>query len=264
MSSLHPHHTTPLIVIVGETASGKTALALELAEQCNGEIICADSRTVYKGMDIGTAKPTKDEQAKIPHHLLDVVEPDTRFTVVDFKRLANEAIEDISNRGRLPIMVGGTGLYIDSVIFNFAFTSPEEAALRDPVNPRHLLHPNQSARSDLRSNTLVIGLAVEREKLKQRIAKRIDAMLEQGLIDEVRGLGERYGWEIAALQAPAYKAFREYLDGRLKLDEAKALFAQGDLRLAKRQRTWFKRNNSIHWVNDRSKAVDLATTLLRK
>lgn len=112
---------SPLVVITGPTASGKTSLAMEVAKLFNGEIICADSRTIYKGMDIGTAKPTKKEQAAIPHHIIDVVEPNQSFTVADFKELALKAIDDITKRGKLPIMVGGTGLYIDSVIFDYQF-----------------------------------------------------------------------------------------------------------------------------------------------
>jgi tRNA dimethylallyltransferase len=236
---------------------------MELARRLNGEIICADSRTVYRGMDIGTAKPTKQERAEIAHHVLDVIEPDERFTAADFKRLANNAIDDITGRGKLPIMVGGTGLYVDAVIFDFKFSSPEEAALRDPVNPRHLLHPNPSARSRLRRHTLLIGLTLEREVLRRRIETRVEAMVAAGFADEVRRLTERYG-DVPALQAPGYKAFREYIAGRLSLEEAKALFIKHDLQLAKRQRTWFKRNNSIHWLENPSKAVEIATTFLNK
>jgi tRNA dimethylallyltransferase len=236
---------------------------MELARRFDGEIICADSRTVYRGMDIGTAKPTEREQAEIPHHVLDVIEPDERFTAADFKRLANEAIDSITSRGKLPVMVGGTGLYIDAVIFDYHFSTPEEAALRDPRNPRHLLHPNASDRSGLRPHTLLIGLTLERKVLKRRIEARVEAMVAAGLVDEVRRLTERYH-DVPALQAPGYRAFRGYVTGRLSLEEAKTLFIKHDLQLAKRQRTWFKRNNSIHWVENPSKAVEIATTFLNK
>jgi tRNA dimethylallyltransferase len=270
----------PLVVIVGETASGKSAVALELAERFNGEVICADSRTVYHGMDIGTAKPSPEEQAWIPHHLLDVVDPDEPFTVADFKRLATRAIDDISRRGKLPILVGGTGLYIDAVLFDFDFRSIPSPELRaeltvlsvpelqarlqaadiplpnNPHNPRHLIRAletsgESSSRKSLRKNTLIIGLLTDREDLRERIAARVEAMITNGFVAEVKRLAKQYGWEIPPLQAPGYKAFRGYLEGTTTLEEAKALFVQNDLSLAKRQRTWFKRNNSIHWTKDR-------------
>jgi tRNA dimethylallyltransferase len=257
--------TQPLIVIVGETASGKSALAVELARRLSGEIICADSRTVYIGMDIGTAKPTQEDRAGVPHHLLDIVRPDERYTVVDFKRQASESIIDISNRGKVPILVGGTGLYIDAVIYDYKFSKPEDAGHRDPQNPRHLLKDeNRERQQILRPNTIVIGLSLERELLKKRVEDRVDSMLDEGLIAEVKDLGEKYGWEVPALQAPGYKAFREYLSGTITLDEAKAQFIKSDLNLAKRQRTWFKRNKSIHWASKQSEAVEIATTLLSK
>lgn len=252
----------PLIVIVGETASGKTALALDLAELFLGEIICADSRTVYRGMDIGTAKPSPEERAKIPHHLLDVVDPDKRFSAADFKHLATEAIEEIHSRGRTPIMVGGTGLYIDAVLFDYSFAP--HGALRDPDNPRHLDKAVSRSKQPLRANTLVIGLRLTREILQQRIKNRVDAMIDAGLIDEVKIVVGRYGWSAPALQAPGYKALREYIEGCMTLDEAKALFVKNDLNLAKRQRTWFKRNDSIQWINHPREAVDIVTTFLNK
>ena len=127
-------HESPLVVIVGPTASGKTALAIHLAEKYNGEIVCADSRTVYKGLDIGTAKPSVSEQQRVRHHLIDVVEPDGTFSVADFKMLAVEAINDIESRGKLPILVGGSGLYIDAVVYDFSFS---DGTKRDESNPRH-------------------------------------------------------------------------------------------------------------------------------
>ncbi len=253
----------PLIVIVGQTASGKSEAALKLAEIINGEIICADSRTVYKGMDIGTAKPTKADQKHVPHHLLDIVEPDEKFTVADFKRLAEKAIDDISNRSKVPILVGGSGLYINSVIFGYQFSS--KGSERDEQNPRHLKRsgdfiPNQK----LRSNTLIFGLQLPEEVIKKRIAERVDKMIKHGLVEEVGRLGKRYGWATPALQAPGYKAFRSYVLGEIDLEQAKSLFIKNDLDLAKRQRTWFKRNKRIQWQNDPNKIVDIATTELNK
>lgn len=254
----------PLIVILGPTASGKTALAVDLAKRFDGEIICADSRTVYRGLDIGTAKPTNQERRKVPHHLLDVVEPGGYFSVADFKELANRAIDDIVTRVRLPIMVGGTGLYIDSVIFNYSFAPKDLAAKRDPVNPRHLSRDVTVNKDELRPNTLIIGLEVPKEVLRKRIAERVEAMFESGLVNETNKIVKKHGWELRSLQTPGYKAVRKYLDGSISLDEAKNEFMRSDLQLAKRQMTWFRRNKSIQWANDPSKVVEIVTTFLNK
>jgi tRNA dimethylallyltransferase len=253
-----------VIVVVGPTASGKTALAIKLAKLFNGEIIAADSRTVYKHMDIGTAKPTKQEQAEIRHHLIDVVNPDGYFSAADFKELAQKAIADIESRNKLPIVVGGTGLYIDALIYDFGFASPEIAKRRDPKNPRHLDKSVTSNRGELRANTLIIGLKMPREALRARIAQRVDAMFKAGFIEETKALAKAYGWQLRSLQTPGYKAMRKYLEGQLTLDETKEEFIKNDLNLAKRQMTWFKRNNSIHWLGDPREAVEIVTTFLNK
>jgi tRNA dimethylallyltransferase len=282
-----------LVVIVGQTASGKTALALELAEKCNGEIICADSKTIYKGMDIGTAKPTPEERARVPHHCLDLIDPDETFSAAEFKRCALDAIQDISRRGKLPIMVGGTGLYIDAVLFNYQFGRAADMNLRAELsgktvrelqeiirvsgyampenaqNKRYLIraierHGEPGGRSPLRPSTLVIGLSVDPEVLKERIAKRVDAMLAAGFIEEYEKLQKRFPESSPGFLAPGYKAFRDYLDGQASIDEAKTAFIQNDWQLARRQRTWFKRNDSVQWITDRSEAVDIVTTFLNK
>jgi tRNA dimethylallyltransferase len=247
-------------VIVGETASGKSALAMEIARQFNGEIICADSRTVYKGMDIGTAKPSNKDRAEIPHHVLDVVEPDGLFTVADFKRLANEAIEDIHNRGNLSIMVGGSGLYVDSVIYDYQFS--ELQAERDEQNPRHLKAAVTSDREEIRDNTLLIGLQLEREVLEKRVHDRVGTMVKDGFIDEVKALASQFDVTSKAFLAPGYKAFVAHVQGELDLKQAKEQFARADMQLAKRQRTWFKRNKSIHWITDLHDAKTLIQNFL--
>lgn len=283
----------PLIAIVGETAAGKSALALELAERFHGEIIAADSRTVYKGLDIGTAKPTLSDRKRVPHHLLDVVMPDYTFTVADFKVQAEAAIQNIIARGKVPFLVGGTGLYIDAVLYNFSFRKPasndQRAALqqltiealqerltsqglplpKDPQNPRHLVRAIEtqgetSERAPLRPRTLLLGLQIEREQLLQRITHRVETMVEQGLVAELQSLAVRYGWEVPALQSTSYKAFRESIEGRLTLEEAERLCIRNDMQLAKRQRTWFKRNKDIQWICKKEEAVDLITTFLNK
>lgn len=253
---------TPLVVIVGETASGKSALAMEIALRFNGEIICADSRTVYTGMDIGTAKPSATDQQLVRHHLLDVVRPNEKFSVADFKGLTLAAIADISGRGKLPIMVGGTGLYIDSVLFDYQFSLP--GAERDEQNPRHLKRPVSAVSNVLRPNTLILGMQVEREVLEQRVQSRIEQMIKQGFIDEIHALLSTYGADIEALRAPGYKAFIAHVQGELTFDEAKQQFVRSDLQLAKRQRTWFKRNKSIQWVDSSVQAKTLVQNFLSK
>lgn len=283
----------PLVALVGETASGKTALSIELAKQFNGEIISADSRAVYRGMDIGTAKPTPEEMDGVPHHLIDVVDPDQPFSVSDFKRLALEAIADIQSRGKLPILVGGTGLYIDAVVYDFAFRGEPDQALRQelqllPVeklqeilvskglplpensrNPRHLIRAIETEgavadRGKLRPDTLIMGLKIDREVLNAKLVKRVDAMVERGFVQEVQKVADQYGWDVPALLAPGYKAFRKYLAGEITIEEAKTLFVRNDSQLAKRQRTWFKRDSNIHWICKKEEAVDLLTTFLNK
>lgn len=323
----------PLVVIVGETASGKSALALELAKKFGGEIICADSWTVYRDFDIGTAKPTAAERAQVPHHLLDVADPAQGFSAVIFKKLAQQAITDISARGKLPIMVGGTGLYIDSVIFDYGFLPPSDPALRAELNDLSLadllsrvetlklnttnidlrnkrrvirLIENNGLRPTkqlLRPNTLVLGIKTDREHLNERITRRVDVMLAAGLESEVEQLAAKYGWEAEPMRGIGYREWRPYFqarhisgeslrfgahvpvstlrsDARLSSQTAhepgspeskpvttaavRARIIKSTMGLAKRQRTWFKRNISIHWVNDRSNAVEIVTTFLNK
>lgn len=286
-------NNSPLIVLVGETASGKTALSIELAKQFGGEIISADSRAVYRGLDIGTAKPTVAEMDGVPHHLLDVVDPDKPFSASEFKQLALRAIDEISARGHVPFIVGGTGLYVDAVVYDFAFRGGPNIELRKQLeqlsvealqhillgkglslpqnerNPRHLIRAIETEgavanRGELRPNTLMMGLTIDREILKEKLVKRVDLMVEQGFVQEVRRVSDQYGWDVPALQAPGYKAFRKYLAGECTLEEAKILFVRNDYRLAKRQRTWFKRDPNIQHICKKEDAVALVTTFLNK
>ncbi len=250
---------TPLIAIVGETASGKSALALSLAERYNGEIICADSRTVYKGMDIGTAKPSKEEQARIPHHLLDVVKPNEKFNVAEFKRLANQAIEDITNRGKLPILVGGTGLYIDAVLFDYQFSSVDSE--KDSVNPRHLKEPLPS-NAELRAQSLILGLSISKDEINLRIEKRVRAMIEHGLEQEVRNLSNQYGWDTEAMTGVGYREWQAYFAGNQTLAETAQLITIHTRQYAKRQRTWFRRNKYIHWISTSEGAIPFVEQFL--
>ncbi len=253
---------SPLVVIVGETASGKSDLAMLLAQQFNGEIISADSRAIYRGMDIGTAKPSRLDQAKIKHHLIDIINPDERYSALQFKADALKAIDDIASRRKLPILVGGTGLYVDSVIFDYQFEGDKN--IRSKVNPRHAL-PSKHIKQlkKMRDNTLVIGILRSRDELDIRIEQRISTMINDGLIDEVSRLADKYGTDIEPMTGIGYKTFVKYLRGGIGINQAKEEFIRGDKLLAKRQRTWFKRNKSIHWINEQSQAVELVTTLLK-
>lgn len=287
---------SPLIVILGETASGKSALALELALKFGGEIICADSRTIYKGMDIGTAKPTAEDRMRVPHHLLDVIEPGEQFSAAQFKTLAVQAIDDIVRRGKVPFLVGGTGLYIDAVLFDLQFRTPADPMLRakleqldvkelqsqiiqqgyampeNNTNKRYLIRVLEaggvsSERSELRPGMLVLGKYIDRETLERRIVERVDLMVAVGFVAECRWLIEKYGDRAPALNAPGYKAFIPHVHGQCTLVQAKEQFVRNDLRLAKKQRTWFRRDvyqNVIHFVSNSGEAVDLVTTHLNK
>lgn len=287
-----PNHS-PLVVIVGQTASGKSALALDLAERWNGEIIAADSRTVYRGMDIGTAKPTASERARVPHHLVDVFDPDEQCTASDFRRLANEAIADITGRGKVPFLVGGTGLYIDAVLFNFSFRGEPDLAQRQELeglsvaqlqdrlheqgialpenarNPRHLIRAIETngaggVQNKLRGGTTVIGIDVEKEVLHQRIADRVDAMLTTGLKSEALALAARYGWDCPSMQTIGYQEFRLLAEGVATIQEVRQTIITHSQQYAKRQKTWFKRNKSIHWISKTEEAVEVVTTELNK
>ncbi len=287
----------PLIVIIGETASGKSALALEIAKQFDGELICADSWTVRRELNIGTAKPSADELALVPHHLLNIVDPDEDFTAAVFKRLANQAIADIVARGKLPIMVGGTGLYIDGVLYDYGFLEAgdreqrkrfDSMSISDVLKEIHvqaielgdvdirnkrrlirLLETNgaQPTRAQLRPNTLLIGLQPERSELEQLIVKRVDIMLKAGLEGEVRQLVAGYGWQAEGLKGVGYAQWRGYFDSTESLAETRQKIIKATLDLAKRQRTWFRRNKSIHWFStpvNLTDVVDLITTYLSK
>lgn len=286
-----------LIVIVGVTASGKSELALELAKRYNGEIICADSWTVRKKVNIGTAKPSLADQAKVAHHLLNIVEPCQDFTAAVFKDLALKAIETIAKRGKLPIMVGGSGLYIDGVIYDFSFSVAGNRETRHALNDLsinslleqlseraislnnidvrnkrrliRLLETNgaQPTKQALRANTLVIGLKIDKDELRQRIIMRTRTMISNGLEQEVESLAASYGWECEALKGVGYREWHDYFNGSQSLEETERRIIKSTLDLAKRQQTWFKRSKSIHWVGTpvkMDKVVDLITTHLNK
>ena len=284
-----------LICICGPTASGKTALSVALAQQLHTEIISADSMQIYRGMDIGTAKPTEAERCGVPHHLLDICDPGEPFSVARYVELADAAAQDILRRGMIPVVAGGTGLYMDALIECSTFTGDEtDLSIREKyqrmaaeqgniavheclrrVDPEGAarLHPNnlkrviralevyeQTGMTLDASNRLhrrpapkyqaiKIGVCpAERQVLYERIDKRVDQMLADGLLDETRRLLERGALAGTAAQAIGYKELLGFLQGEQPLDECVALLKQRSRNYAKRQLTWLKRDDNIHWI----------------
>lgn len=268
----------PLIVITGPTASGKTALAIELAKKYGGEIICADSRSVNKYMDIGTAKPTKLEQAEVPHWGIDLVEPGDYFSAADFKNYAVQKIDEIRARGHVPFLVGGTGLYIDAVIFEYQFGGKADEKTRQKLqqmsldelyeycskneinlpenykNKRYVIRSIERNSQILQkmptpiSNSIIVGIATEKSVLRTRIEQRAEHMFKSAVIEEAESLGGKYGWDNEAMKSNIYPLIHKFLEGDISLDDAKNTFITLDWRLAKRQMTWLRRNQYIMWL----------------
>ena len=267
----------PLVVITGPTASGKTALAIDLAKRFGGEIICADSRTVYRGMDIGTAKPTPSERAQVPHWGLDLVAPNERFTAADFKDYTDQKIKDIRDRGRIPFLVGGTGLYIDAVLFDFKFGADIDPRLREELeslsieelqirclennidlpenhkNKRHLIRAIERINTSVMrrdrpiENSLVVGITTDRDILRTRIELRAEQMFYEDVAKEATVLADKYGWENEAMTGNIYQIIRQYLQGEIESSGMVEKIAVSDWRLAKRQLTWLRRNPYVLW-----------------
>jgi tRNA dimethylallyltransferase len=272
------------LVIVGPTASGKTGLSLKAASLFGGAVICADSRTVYKEMDIGTAKPTPQEQAGIKHYCLDLAYPNQEFTVADFKQHANAAFNEIAQQNTLAITVGGSGLYVDSFIYNFSFTNHDATVQRDykdatietlqkmitkrglalpenNKNKRYLLNVlargnvAPATRAALPPSTVVIGLQPDSDTLRDNIRIRADYMFKNGVAEEVEALTNTYGKNCKAMQGGIYSVLQAYIEGREDMAAAKEKFIISDWHLAKRQRTWFKRNPDIKWFENADAAL---------
>ena len=275
-----------VIAVVGATASGKTSYAIELAKKINGEIISADSRLVYKGMDIGTAKPTIDEMQEIPHYMIDVVEPEYNYSVGLYVKEAKKHITDIISRGKVPIVVGGTGLYFRVLLENYDLPDvkpdyelrkelssysyeellemltklDEKAANSVEKNDKKKLiryieiiklagKPLDLVRGvkEKEFNVEWVGLNFPREILYDRINKRVDLMIEQGLIEETKKLLQKHGRISNITDKIVYREVLSYLDGELSLDEAKDKLKQNTRNYAKRQLTWFRKNEQINW-----------------
>lgn len=285
-----------VIIIAGPTASGKTKISIELAKDINGEIVSADSMQIYKYMDIGTAKPDKEEMSGIKHYLMDVVYPDEEFSVARFQELALKYIDEILQKGKVPIVAGGTGLYINSLIYNINFSETisdwdlrerlkkeaqergneylheklkeidPDAAKRIHVNDLKRViraievfeytkktisyHQEVSRLNPPKHKFLIIGLMMDRERLYDRINRRVDSMIERGLVEEVKKLiSLGYDKNTVAMQGLGYKEILAYLRGEISFEDAIYLLKRDTRRYAKRQITWFKRIENIHWID---------------
>ncbi len=238
------------VTIVGPTASGKTGVAIAIAKEIaqraqaapeglfgglkGAEVISADSRAIYRGMELGTAAPSQEEQAGVPHFGVGIVAPDERFTVADWKKYAEQKIREIQARGNLPMVVGGTGLYVDALIYDYQFSEQKKL--------------DQSDRREMNNDFLVVGIDWSPEQLRERITLRADKLFVQELFDETRKLVAQYKWNIQAMKSNIYQFAWAYLQGEYSLERAKELFIYDDWHLAKRQLTWFKRNKNIKWL----------------
>ena len=234
-----------VLVIIGPTGSGKTGLAIDvalelakrrgiLAPDVAAEVISADSRAIYKGMDIGTAKPTIDEMCGVPHWGIDLVGPGERFTVADFKEYAEQKISEIVQRGHLPIIAGGTGLYVDALIFNYSFSEKAKNSYAD--------------REQMSDRFLVVGIDWPREQLRERLRLRAEQFFDQPIVEEYKKVAAMYDADCQAMKSNIYPIIRDMVDGKITREEAIELFVLDDWHLAKRQLTWFKRNPNIKWL----------------
>lgn len=285
-----------LFVLMGPTAIGKTDLSIDLAKKLNGEIISADSMQIYKLMNIGTAKVTPEEMEHIPHHLIDIIYPDEEYTVANYQRDARELITQINSRKKLAMIVGGTGLYINSIVYNLNFTKvPPDNGYRQEleelankhgdiylhgilsrvdldssktisqndrkriiralevlkVTGKTMSDHNKNFRKEVdKYNLSMVCLNMDREKLYDRINKRVDIMIEEGLIDEVKNiLNKGYSKELVSLKGIGYKEIIMSLEGEISLDEAIEKIKQASRNYAKRQLTWFRRDKRIFWID---------------
>ena len=299
----------PIVVVAGATASGKTALSTELAKRLDGEIVSCDSMQIYRGMDIGTAKPTKAEMQGIPHHMIDIIDVWENFSAAEFCDMARTVTADISARGKLPILAGGTGLYIDSLVGNidFAAETGKEAVRNElyallesegqdalyellrSIDPDYAgtVHPNNvkrviraiefykttgmtvTAHNALPKTPIYDAVYIcidwDREALYERINKRVDIMISDGLAEEAEALYKRYGRRnFTAFSGIGYKELFDFFDGKKTLSEAVEEIKQSTRRYAKRQLSWFRRNKDIHWLVPDEMLVENAIELVKK
>lgn len=278
-----------VIVICGPTASGKTSLGIQIANLVNGEIISADSMQIYKAMDIGSAKPTTEERSQAVHHLIDFVDPDRRYSVADFKKDAESKIKEILEKNKVPIIVGGTGLYVNSLIYNIHYneieTDLEYRKLLENIDVKDLYkmaegidsealkkiastdrkrisrileiyHSTGKTKTELEKESRhepeydykIFVLNMDRQKLYDRINLRVDLMIKDGLVDEVKRMLEKYSEFPTAMQGLGYKEIVDYLNGNCSLDEAIEKIKLETRRYAKRQLTWFRSYDDATWI----------------
>ena len=298
-----------VIVICGPTASGKTALSIELAKQIHGEIVSCDSMQIYKDMNIGTAKPTIQEMQGIKHYLIGYVSPEKRYSVADYKRDAKNAIKEIIEKDKMPIIVGGTGLYLDSLIYEIEYQEIEldeeyrknlekeveeqgldrlyERAKQIDAKAVEKISPNdkkrilrileiyhatgktkteqeiESRKKEVEYDYKVYALDWDREKLYDRINKRVDIMIEQGLIEEVKQILDKYDTFPTAMQGLGYKEVVDYLEGKLTKEEMIEKIKMETRRYAKRQLTWFRKNKQTIWLNAEDTIQDNINIILK-
>lgn len=290
-----------LIVVCGPTASGKTDLAIVLAKKFNGEIVNADSRQIYKEMDIATAKPTPDYGLQTPdyivdginHYLLDIINPDENFTLSDYKDQAQKTIKEIIKKGKIPFLVGGTGLYIKAIVDNLEIPrvepdlvlrrelesksaeerikmlkeiDPETYEKIDIQNPRRVIRALEVVLSTGESflkqqkkgkplyDVLQLGIKVDKENLYERINKRCEKMIEAGLVQEAKRLAQKYSWELPSMSGIGYRQMRDYIEGKMTLEEAIEWLQTDTRHYAKRQMTWFRKDERIHWIENEKQA----------
>ena len=271
-----------VIAVVGATASGKTSYAIDLAKKCNGEIVSADSRLVYKDFNIATAKPTLEERQGIPHYMIDIVEPDFDYSVGHYVKDAKKCIEGIISRNKTPIVVGGTGLYLNALLMNYNLPDVKpNYELRKQLECSENLYerlcsldsdlakkiePNDrkkiiryleviittgksisNSKNEIEYDVEWIGLNFPREELYARINERVDIMVKDGLVDETKALLDKYGRIGNLINTIGYQEIISYLDGELNLDQALDMLKQNTRRYAKRQLTWFRKNQNINW-----------------
>ncbi|OIO46589.1 MAG: tRNA (adenosine(37)-N6)-dimethylallyltransferase MiaA [Parcubacteria group bacterium CG1_02_37_51] len=291
-----------LLIVLGPTASGKTGLAIKLCQKYSGEIISADSRQIYQEMDIGTAKPNKEELAAAKHHLVDFIKPNYNFTLAEFIKLANNNIEKLHKEDKLPIMAGGTGLYISAIADNYdlpkgkidlglrkrlenksntelfemlAELDPQSATTIDPNNARRLIRALEyviiNQKSFIASQSvkqspydiLQLGIKIDKDILLKRINKRVDLMIEQGLVAVVKDLIAKYDKNLPSLRTVGYQEIIDHLEGKTTLEEAIELIKIHTRQYAKRQMTWFKRDKNIKWIKSYTEANKLVKKWLK-
>jgi tRNA dimethylallyltransferase len=297
-----------LVAIVGPTAAGKSALALRLSCDYDGEIVSADSRQVYRFLDIGTAKPTRDERLMVLHHLIDIIDPDADFSLAQYQELAFKTIAQIQDRNRLPFLVGGSGLYVWAVLDNWniprvipdmnfrrqledraargesgelyqelIMLDPVAAARIDPHNIRRIIRAleiNKAAVKRLSTGyspgifeSLIIGLTMDRGELYRRIDDRVDKMIANGLVDEVKGLIQKgyCSYDMSAMSGIGYRQVGLYLKGEKSLDEAVQLIKKESRRLVRQQYNWFKpQNDRIKWFNILNEPYNKISALVKE